>query len=191
MGLCVSDRDPSKLFSNSAPAPRQAVWREGEAVRLVKAAWRSGYKGLAACMAVAWDSQLSPVDARTVKASELRRAEHVLRKSANWRRSSGPKTCARMSAKSWPNVSFWNKERPSDCGRSQHRRGAQRGSSPDTPPGARAALRRWQAEPIQTLCLPRWATACRTRTGCIRPMPRFSCPKSGMQTRRASAVGSS
>jgi hypothetical protein len=49
------------------------VWRKGEVVRLVKTAWRNGYKGLAACMAVAWDSQLSPIDARTLKASQLQR----------------------------------------------------------------------------------------------------------------------
>src|SRR5215470_9564325 len=57
-GFCELDRDPSHLFANSAPRPRQMVWREGEVVRLVKVAWRQGYKGLAACMAVAWDSQL-------------------------------------------------------------------------------------------------------------------------------------
>jgi hypothetical protein len=72
-GFCELDRDPSLLFANSAPAPRQAIWRKGEVVRLVKAAWREGYKGLAACMAVAWDSQLSPVDARSLKAGQLQR----------------------------------------------------------------------------------------------------------------------
>ena len=38
-------------------------------MRLVKEAWRSGYKGLAVLLAVAWDSQLSPVDARKLAAS--------------------------------------------------------------------------------------------------------------------------
>jgi hypothetical protein len=61
-GFCELDRDPSLLFANSAPSPRQAVWREGEIVRLVKVAWRKGYRGLAACMAVSWDSQLSAVE---------------------------------------------------------------------------------------------------------------------------------
>jgi hypothetical protein len=73
LGYCEFERDPSLLFANSAPLPRQAMWHEGEAVRLVKAAWRSGYRGLAACLAVAWDSQLSPVDARSIKASQMRR----------------------------------------------------------------------------------------------------------------------
>ena len=61
---CDPAGDPSLMFANSAPAPRQAMWSEGEAVRLVKQAWREGYYGLAALLAVAWDSQLSPVDAR-------------------------------------------------------------------------------------------------------------------------------
>jgi len=33
----------------------------------VKCAWREGYGGLAACLAVAWDSQLSPVDTRSLR----------------------------------------------------------------------------------------------------------------------------
>jgi hypothetical protein len=48
------------------------MWSEGEAVRLVKTAWRSAYCGLAACLAVAWDSQLSPVGARSIKANQMR-----------------------------------------------------------------------------------------------------------------------
>ena len=70
---CELDRDPSKLMRNSAVPPRQAIWLEGEAVRLVKEAWRKGYKGLAACLAVAWDSQLSPVDARSIRSHQMRR----------------------------------------------------------------------------------------------------------------------
>jgi hypothetical protein len=72
-GCCDAARDPSFPFSNSAPAPRQAVWTEGEAVRLVKQAWRSGYHGLAALLATAWDSQLSPVDVRKLTVSQRRR----------------------------------------------------------------------------------------------------------------------
>jgi hypothetical protein len=69
---CDRDTDPFQ-FANTAPQPRQAVWREGEAVRLVKRAWREGYHGLAALLAVAWDSQLSPVDARNLSAGQRRR----------------------------------------------------------------------------------------------------------------------
>jgi hypothetical protein len=74
-GYCDADRDPSFQFANSAPQPRQDVWREGEAVRIAKEAWRSGYHGLTALLAVAWDSQLSPVDARSLKASQRRSDE--------------------------------------------------------------------------------------------------------------------
>jgi hypothetical protein len=39
--------DPSTGIRNRAPPPRWQRWTEGEAVRLVKTAWRSGYHGLA------------------------------------------------------------------------------------------------------------------------------------------------
>lgn len=42
-------------------------------MRLVKCAWRDGYRGLAALLAMAWDSQLSPVDTRSLKANQFRR----------------------------------------------------------------------------------------------------------------------
>ncbi len=70
MGYCDKDKDPSLTIANSAPKPRQAEWREGEVVRLCKNAWRHGYRGLAALMATAWDSQLSPIDARTLQAGQ-------------------------------------------------------------------------------------------------------------------------
>jgi hypothetical protein len=38
----------------------------------VKTAWRAGFKGLAACLAKAWDSQLSPVDVRGLAAQDMR-----------------------------------------------------------------------------------------------------------------------
>ena len=47
IGYCHIDRDPSFLFVNTAPSPRQEVWHEGEVVRLIKRAWREGYSGLA------------------------------------------------------------------------------------------------------------------------------------------------
>lgn len=72
LGYCDLDRDPSLTFTNPAPAPRKKSWHEGEAARLVKCAWRKGYHGLAALLATAWDSQLSPVDARGLTAADLR-----------------------------------------------------------------------------------------------------------------------
>jgi hypothetical protein len=59
---CDRDRDPSLGIRRQTPKARSAVWFEGEAVRLVKRAWREGYHGLAAALAVAWDTMLSPVD---------------------------------------------------------------------------------------------------------------------------------
>lgn len=64
LGYCQRDADPSLGVRNREPERRQAVWTYGEARTLVKGAWRSGYRGLAALIAVAWDSSLSPVDAR-------------------------------------------------------------------------------------------------------------------------------
>jgi hypothetical protein len=59
--------DPSRGVRNRAPAPRHQRWSEGEAVQLVKGAWRYGYRGLACVIAVAWDTQFSPVDVRTLR----------------------------------------------------------------------------------------------------------------------------
>lgn len=63
--------DPSTGIRNRAPAPRWQRWSEGEVVRLVKTAWRRGYDGMACIIAVAWDTQFSPVDVRTVHAGRM------------------------------------------------------------------------------------------------------------------------
>lgn len=75
MGYCTLDADPSLTFANRAPDARQDIWTEGEVVRLCKRAWRMGYKGLAACMATGWDSQLSPIDLRSLTTGQ--RADDV------------------------------------------------------------------------------------------------------------------
>src|SRR4029077_14935794 len=67
-----SDPDPSKGIRCRTPKPRSAIWREGEAVRLVKRALRMGYHGLAAALAIAWDTMLSPVDVRGLTMAQLR-----------------------------------------------------------------------------------------------------------------------
>lgn len=78
MGYCRRDGDPSLGIRNSAPAPRQSTWREGEVVRLAKGAWRAGYLGLSAVIAVGWDSQLSPVDLRGLTSAQgIRSAKGV------------------------------------------------------------------------------------------------------------------
>ena len=65
-------KDPSLGIRRETPRPRNAFWLEGEAVRLVKHAWRTGYRGLAAALAVAWDTMLSPVDVRRISLAQLR-----------------------------------------------------------------------------------------------------------------------
>lgn len=71
LGYCSRDADPSLAVRNSAAKGRSATWSEGEAVRLVKRAWRMGYHGLAAAMAAIWDTQLNPGDVRELRASQM------------------------------------------------------------------------------------------------------------------------
>ena len=66
LGYTGNAVDPSSGIRNTEPTPRQAVWTEGEAARAAKDAWRAGYHGLAALLAFAWDTGVSPVDARTL-----------------------------------------------------------------------------------------------------------------------------
>ncbi|MDJ0449212.1 hypothetical protein [Methylocystis sp. JR02] len=66
MGYCQRDSDPSLGIRNHEPQRRQELWTHAEARLLVKAAWRAGFHGLAAIIAVAWDSSLSPVDVRAL-----------------------------------------------------------------------------------------------------------------------------
>ena len=70
LGYCDRDKDPSLGIRRKTPRARAAVWLEGEAVRLVKRAWRMGYRGLAAVCAVAWDTSLSPVDVRGLTSAQ-------------------------------------------------------------------------------------------------------------------------
>ena len=42
MGYTGGLTDPSLAVANSAAAPRQAIWLEGEVVRPIKRAWRMG-----------------------------------------------------------------------------------------------------------------------------------------------------
>jgi len=75
LGYCVRDADPSLGVRNSAAAGRSATWSEGEAVRLFKRAWRGGYYGLAAIIAVSWSTQMSPGDVRALRASQLAKGD--------------------------------------------------------------------------------------------------------------------
>jgi hypothetical protein len=71
LGYCVRDADPSLGVRNRAAPGRSATWSEGEVVRLFKRAWRDHYHGLAAVIAVAWSTQLSPGDVRSLRASQM------------------------------------------------------------------------------------------------------------------------
>jgi hypothetical protein len=73
LGYCERDADPSLGVRNRAAPGRSETWTEGEVVRLYKHAFRSGYHGLAAVIAVAWSTQLSPGDVRSLRASQLAR----------------------------------------------------------------------------------------------------------------------
>jgi integrase len=73
LGYCVRDADPSLGVRNRAAPGRNMQWTEGEVVRVAKRAIRMGYHGLAACIAVAWDTQLAPGDVRALRASQLAR----------------------------------------------------------------------------------------------------------------------
>src|SRR5262245_58119914 len=71
LGYCVRDADPSLGVRNRAAPGRSETWTEGEVVRLFKRAFRDGYHGLAAAIAVAWSTQMSPGDVRALRASQL------------------------------------------------------------------------------------------------------------------------
>lgn len=66
MKLCPAGQDPSLAIRKKTVPGRTQTWQEGEVVRMVKHAWRTGYHGLACIVAVAWDTSFSPVDARSV-----------------------------------------------------------------------------------------------------------------------------
>lgn len=67
----VTAKDPSLGIRRKTPTARNAIWFEGEAVRLVKRAIRMRYHGLGAALAVAWDSMLSPVDVVSLSQAKL------------------------------------------------------------------------------------------------------------------------
>ncbi|THF56806.1 hypothetical protein [Ollibium composti] len=70
---CQLEGDPSLAVANTEPKGRSETWSEGEAVRLVKRAFRMGYFGLAAALACMWDGSVSPVDARSLTYGQFRR----------------------------------------------------------------------------------------------------------------------
>jgi hypothetical protein len=75
MHYCKRDEDPSLGVRNKAAPGRNLKWSEGEVVRVFKRAWRMGYHGLAAVIAIAWDTQLSPGDVRALRSSQMARGQ--------------------------------------------------------------------------------------------------------------------
>jgi hypothetical protein len=69
--FCDPNRDPSRGFANRAAEGRNVYWLEAEAVALSDRAWQMGFHGLAALIRVLWDSSMSPVDVRTLRASQM------------------------------------------------------------------------------------------------------------------------
>jgi hypothetical protein len=69
---CDRTADPALGIRNSAPKGRSYKWTEGEAARLAKRAWRMGFHGLAAIIAVCWDTQIEVGDVRVLTAGQLR-----------------------------------------------------------------------------------------------------------------------
>jgi hypothetical protein len=61
-----SGKDPSRGFQNHAAPGRKVFWEFGDVRSLCRRAWEEGYYGLAAVIAVAWDTSFSPVDVRTL-----------------------------------------------------------------------------------------------------------------------------
>jgi hypothetical protein len=68
---CAADQDPSFGIRRETPKARKARWSEGETVRLVKRGWRMGFHGAACVIAIAWDTQFSPVDIRKLTGGHL------------------------------------------------------------------------------------------------------------------------
>lgn len=67
---CKAKEDPSASIRNRAPKGRSQTWTYGEVVRLVKQSWRMGYPAVACIIAIAWDSQLSVGDVRTLRVDQ-------------------------------------------------------------------------------------------------------------------------
>jgi hypothetical protein len=65
------DEDPSKLVGNPAPPPRSASFLHDEIERLVETATAIGMFGLAAAIAIAWDTMLSPIDVRSLTLAKM------------------------------------------------------------------------------------------------------------------------
>ena len=64
IGFQLIDTNPTYKIANSAPRGRKAIWFEAEVAQLRDTAWNIGYRGLAVAIAIAYDTQMAPVDVR-------------------------------------------------------------------------------------------------------------------------------
>ena len=72
MGYCSGRDDPGLAVKNPSPAGRQEFWIASEVEELIGTARRREFPGLALALAVAWDSQMSPVDVRSMTLAQFR-----------------------------------------------------------------------------------------------------------------------
>jgi hypothetical protein len=72
MHYCSADQDPSFGIRRETPRGRTATWEESEVVRLAKEAWRRKYHCLACIIAIAYDAQVAPIDARALRLQDSR-----------------------------------------------------------------------------------------------------------------------
>jgi hypothetical protein len=78
-----NEKDPSLGFQNHAAQARQVFWEFDEVRRLCRRAWEEGYYGLAAAIAVAWDTSMSPVDVRRLRPQDRQGDAFILKRGKN------------------------------------------------------------------------------------------------------------
>jgi hypothetical protein len=74
-------KDPSLGFQNHAAQARQVFWEFLEVRRLCRRAWEEGYYGLAAVIAVAWDTSMSPVDVRSLRPQDRQGEAFIIKRA--------------------------------------------------------------------------------------------------------------
>jgi hypothetical protein len=165
---------------------RHQRWTEGEAVRLVKGAWREGFRGLACIIATAWDTQFSPVDVRTLQ--ERRRAmvggRLVFDRQADGRAKTGRAAIGTVSRRTERLISEYlaGVERLPDAVLFRMRKGSPYreaalahdfedirevvfpGDRRRLMDGGRVRSRQWPAMSIRRPCRPRWRIRSGART---------------------------
>jgi hypothetical protein len=75
IGFKLIKTNPTHKIANTAPKGRSEIWSELEIIALRDKAWALGYRGLAVAIAIAYDTQLAPVDVRLLT-PRMRVADH-------------------------------------------------------------------------------------------------------------------